>query len=151
MPKFNPDSQLNIHELAVEEPEKKSELHFDPERDITEEDYKKAEKRLKLQILQARRPSDGKWVNICQLASEIKFLDSKRNLGIEKEDWEGMKKELKAEMEGWGAYSFEGMAGDMKVLAAEEVKVTGKGLEINMRKTKTLESETPQIPEQKEF
>ena len=39
--KFNPDAQLNIHELAIEEPEKESELPFDPERDITEEEWEK--------------------------------------------------------------------------------------------------------------
>ena len=37
--KFNPDN-LNIHELAIEEPEKESEVFFDPEKDITPEDWK---------------------------------------------------------------------------------------------------------------
>ena len=36
--KFNPD-RINIHELAIEEPEKQPEPHFDVERDITPEDW----------------------------------------------------------------------------------------------------------------
>lgn len=40
MPKFNPDN-INIHELAVEEPENQAELPFDPDKDITEDEWKK--------------------------------------------------------------------------------------------------------------
>ncbi|KKP33195.1 MAG: hypothetical protein A2360_04925 [Candidatus Staskawiczbacteria bacterium RIFOXYB1_FULL_32_11] len=46
MPKFNPDN-LNIHELAVEEPEKQAEVFFDPEKEITEDDWEGINKNLK--------------------------------------------------------------------------------------------------------
>ena len=44
MPEFNPD-KVTIKDLTVEKPEKGSELSFDPERDITGEDWKKINKR----------------------------------------------------------------------------------------------------------
>ncbi|KKP33199.1 MAG: hypothetical protein A2561_03060 [Candidatus Staskawiczbacteria bacterium RIFOXYD1_FULL_32_13] len=46
MPRFNLDN-LNIHELAVEEPEKQAELLFDPEKDVLPEEWKMFEKMAK--------------------------------------------------------------------------------------------------------
>lgn len=40
MPGFNPE-KINIHDLAVEEPEKESEIFFDLERELSREDWKK--------------------------------------------------------------------------------------------------------------
>lgn len=45
--KFNPDAQLNIHELAVEGPEKQSEAFFDPKIDLPKEKIEAIKESLK--------------------------------------------------------------------------------------------------------
>lgn len=54
MPKFNPDSQINIHDLTIEGPEQRAEMLFDPEKDLTEEDWEFMEKT-------ARKFNNGDW------------------------------------------------------------------------------------------
>ena len=286
---FNPN-RINIHELTIEEPEKKSELRFDPERDITEEDwrnmrqlleeYRKDDERkshgsgqevmyfsgqamymkilnptvvlnldetawqvmrqdlernriqpdrygvfpghglsdwglfarqareMKIldpeidlnlnenawqgmrQLLDSRR-TDKKWGDFSSLAADIKILDPtlglnlnpdtlrgvrdqleiyreadnwwifswqamhmkildpRIDLNLDETAWQGMRESLKNFRGDWSSFSKQAML--MKILAAEEVKVTDKGLEIKMRKDKPLTSGVPPLPETKQF
>ena len=45
MPKFNPDN-INVHDMMLEEPAPEVELPFDPEKDISESDWTRMNKRL---------------------------------------------------------------------------------------------------------
>lgn len=100
---------------------------------------------------------DKNWGYFCSHAANVKILDSKIDLGLDKEAWQGMRDKLewyrercKNGNESLGVFSDH--AREMKILAAEEVKVTDKGLEINMRKDKkdTLSDVLP-MPEAKQF
>ncbi|KKP33194.1 MAG: hypothetical protein A2360_04930 [Candidatus Staskawiczbacteria bacterium RIFOXYB1_FULL_32_11] len=83
MPKFNPDAQLNIHELAIEEPEKQAEVFFDPERDITPEDWEKIGQYKKEQM-------SYNWQSVAEICAEEKILGKDPNLSDS--DWENLQK-----------------------------------------------------------
>lgn len=272
---FNPD-RINIHELTIEDPEAQSELPFDPERDISAEDWAGMQDWLKthcdddnalmvhavaMEIVFPGRTNDadvakriwkygierlkndkkdgGAWSDFCTCAYDMKILfpDKSREFGLDEEAWQGVKHELnecrkyklwesffkRAEaikalfpekvdeicldeealngivevtrkldvndivgvaykamhikmvspesmgkiafsQKDWQGlfdwlekqrsvkiwFSFASQAAAMKILAAEEVKLTGNGLEINMRKPK-LDSGVPPVPETKKF
>ena len=268
---FKPD-RINIHELTIEEPEKPSELPFDPERDITEEDWKGmrqaleasrknvgdffpqamaikllnprekidvdeeyvhlAKRKLKrdlenlkdfsflenassvkmfdpqvrryfskkswqeiieyikawknsknwsvfldyaksikiidpsaeinfdvseednndmLDWLKEQKTPDG-WKDFTVNAANMRIFDPKLELGLDKEAWQAMKAQLEVYQRDHNWKRFSDMAMKMKILAAEELKVTDKGLEITMRKKKaSLSSLVPPLPETKQF
>jgi len=66
--KFNPDN-LNIHELAVEEPEKESGAIFDVERDITFDDRAKMHNRLE--------ELRTNWVEFAKVAADMTVIGEK--------------------------------------------------------------------------
>ena len=88
------------------------------------------------------------------------FLGSMRIIFPEKfsefspgeEDWNKMRETLenaRTAGENWG---FPLLAGNLKILAAEKVEITDKGLKITMPEEKeSLQGETPVMPEQKQF
>jgi len=81
---YNPD-RINIHELTVEEPEKQQELAFDPERDITEEDWKIMKEQLK------RYKETGDWSSFYREAAAMKVLNpGKINIEVDKSSWENI-------------------------------------------------------------
>lgn len=89
---FNPD-RVNIHELTIEEPEAQSELPFDPERDITDDDWKKMKEKLE----EFRQGGDFMaWHSFSWQAMEMKILDPKVDLNIDQAAWQGMENELKS-------------------------------------------------------
>lgn len=95
----------------------------------------------------------SEWFWFSKEAMEVKILDPKADLKISQKEWAEMKKYLNnfllAEHHvSW--WNFSTMAMAMKILAAEEVKVTDEGLEINMKKP-NLSSESPELPEQRKF
>ncbi|KKP33210.1 MAG: hypothetical protein A2360_04845 [Candidatus Staskawiczbacteria bacterium RIFOXYB1_FULL_32_11] len=272
--KFNSDN-LNIHELAIEEPEKKSEVFFDFEKEITEEDWGEMEKNMQRLLDDANynnvpwvamnmkiiRPDYepkfdwrvmqkitadiniqrelGEWRDFFSLAMEMKFVDPNYNssiafpelLGIKRElekcknkqnwdnfsaiamqikiidpincsdflgldsnvwdsmfrslknykdnnmwnefvnqathmkvidpkidldisesDWDNIRKKINFERNLGRGISFSNLVARVKILAAEKLEVTDKGLEITMPKQSVgLQRETPAIPEQKQF
>lgn len=77
---FNPE-RLNIRDLTIEEPETKSELPFDVERDINEEDYQELNKKLE----EYRGKND--YHSLSYFAMEMKIL--KPDTVIDKKDWRG--------------------------------------------------------------
>ena len=86
---FKPD-RINIHELTIEEPEKQSELPFDPERDITEEDWQGMRNNLK-----RMREGHVNWADYAQPAFAMKILGAKEeDLGLDEEAWRGMEAKL---------------------------------------------------------
>ena len=86
---FNPN-RVNIHELTIDEPEKQSELPFDPERDITEEDWQGMEKKLE----EYRQPT--KWNCFAEQAMAMKILDPAKDLKLDQAAWQGMIDSLKS-------------------------------------------------------
>ena len=82
----------------------------------------------------------------------MKILDPKIDLNLDVTAWKGMREDLEKEKSKKIKLSFLSRAMRMKVLAAEKVSVTDKGLEINMRKDKApLSSEVTPLPETKQF
>jgi len=79
---YNPD-RINIHELTVEEPEKQEGLPFDPERDITEQDWRGMRS-----ILESWKHND--WQSFSAQAMEMKIIDPTQNLNLDQDDWQGM-------------------------------------------------------------
>ena len=96
----------------------------------------------------------GYWDSFAYQAMIMKVIDQKYDLKLDQATWQGMRGELEAlrqenETEEWK--KFISLATEMKILAAEEVKVTDRGLEIKMRKDKPLTSSVPPLPETKQF
>jgi len=83
---YNPD-RINIHELTVEEPERKPELLFDPGKDILEEDWKKMEKELENNKYRA-------WLFPMQ-AVAMKVLNPNYVLSLDPNIWKNMEDELR--------------------------------------------------------
>ena len=107
---FNPN-RINIHELTIEEPEKPSELPFDPERDITEEDWEKMSN-----WLEDFRGQYRDWDVFSRYAMEMKILGQTKNLNLDQTAWQGMKDRLEnlREIPRWG--DFFSLATGMKIL-----------------------------------
>ncbi|KKP33209.1 MAG: hypothetical protein A2360_04850 [Candidatus Staskawiczbacteria bacterium RIFOXYB1_FULL_32_11] len=85
MPKFNPDN-LNIHELAIEEPEKQVELPFDPERDITDRDRENWRKLVRTKINSKNFIETAKCISKMNALGVELDLSGKDVLGLRKED-----------------------------------------------------------------
>lgn len=88
---FNKE-RINVKKLSLEEPEKEPEiLTFDPERDITKEDWQN----MKDEIDGFRKRED--WFFFASKAMEMKTLAPERvsELNLNDNDWQGMKKYLK--------------------------------------------------------
>jgi len=115
---FNPD-KINIHELAIEEPERVSET-FDPEKDITADDWRAVLGQLKDYRTRQR------WGNFADEAMSIKIIDPKRDLIIIRSDWAGMEGDLEEKRKIHGNFqrpdwfSFFNIAAGMKVLDSKK-------------------------------
>jgi len=85
-------------------------------------------------------------------ATEIKILKPEENLDLTEEVWDKMLNKLDS-LRGEDMTQFSQYAMDLKILAAQEVKVPeGGGLEVKMRREQEAsEPEIPLIPEKKSF
>jgi len=97
---------------------------------------------------------NGQWAEFSEMAKNIKIVKPTMDLGLDKEVWESLREELKRssadDLMGWQRLAKEAVA--LKILAAEKVDVTDKGLEITMRgEKKGLDNEVPPVPETKNF
>ena len=93
----------------------------------------------------------GRWGYFSEQAMAIKLLGPTQDLRVDQIDWQNMEDFLKM-YRLWHVSDFFNHAMSMAILAAEEVKITDKGLEVNMRKPKkSLASEVPPMPETKQF
>ena len=88
MPGFNPEN-INIHDLTIEEPEEKQEAVFDPERDITKEDWQKMKEKLE------RLRDSGHWSLFAKTAAEMKTLDPSLDIPLDEKTWEGIEDDLR--------------------------------------------------------
>lgn len=92
------------------------------------------------------------WASFSEMASHVKVSGLGLDLNLDRATWRGMKEKLSEYRTRPNSYLyFLWHAAAMNILAAEEVKVTGKGLEINLRKPGLLQSETSLMPEQRNF
>lgn len=81
----------------------------------------------------------------------LRILDPEHFLNPDTAEWEDMKKKLSECRKKQNRNDFIDQAMSMAILAAEEVKVTDKGLEVKMRKDGSLGGGTPPLPETKKF
>ena len=88
--------------------------------------------------------------NFTEKASQVKILNPKEDLNLTQEDWDEMSQLLR-DLRGDDMYNFSEQAMAMKILAAEKVEITAKGLEITMPKRELSATETPPVPETKNF
>jgi hypothetical protein len=101
-------------------------------------------------------PERNTWFSFAQNFVSMKILFPEKNIGskLDAGAWKGMRDELEnirnsSDSEKWERLS--SLAMNMKILAAEKVEVTDKGLEITMpEKREGLES-APALPETKQF
>lgn len=125
--------------------------HKASELGLTEEFWKNQKKRLE-------RPRRNRYLywggDFAERAAVMKILFPERvpELGLNKETWEGMEGYLVERRNHGQLANFSKQAINMKILAAEEVKVSDNGLEIIMSKEKPkLGKETPPLPETRKF
>ena len=104
---FKPD-RINIHELTIEEPEKQSELPFDPERDITKQDWEV----MRLCLEHSRK--NNTWSDFSAYAARMKILDPTQDLNLDQTAWQGMEDEFKKQS--FNPQRLTSNAADMKVL-----------------------------------
>lgn len=101
----------------------------------------------------------GYWFSFSSAAMPIKLLNPEVDFNLSSRDWEGMTKQLRnhnyssntvASTDKWRTFSYHAM--NMKILSAEDIKFTDKGLEIIMPKKKEkLSFANSEIPEQRNF
>ena len=92
------------------------------------------------------------WESVTSHASGIKLLNPSLDLGLTKEDWQGMQDELARYRIKRDWYNIPRHALHMKILAAEKVEITDQGLKLTMPKRKAeLKGQTPPIPERRRF
>lgn len=80
--------RINIHELTVEEPEKQTDLPFDPERDVTEEDWQVMRNELK------KAEQENNWSKYASIAMAIKILNPEIEIDLNERIRQGILKEL---------------------------------------------------------
>ena len=146
MLKFNPDTQLNIHELTVEEPEKPE--GRDP-KVFLDEAFDWIEKNL-IGLYDISRwsysiSSDNKFISM-NLPSSVdlpeNFYDTIKKMVFE---WDVNKN-------GTGIDTLKRLLAGKKIISIKDRNNEGNWyLEIADKVKKELKSETPQIPEQKQF
>lgn len=90
---FGKEEKIDVKKLAVEEPEKKPALPFDPEKEISLDDWRNSKT-----YLENTRMGNyyGKWADFGQRAMVMKLLFPERTteLNLKGKDWEEMKKQL---------------------------------------------------------
>lgn len=86
---FNPE-RVNIKDLTIEEPEKSQELTFDPEKEITKEDWKMMKKELD------KERELGNWARFLSVVRCMKILNPNYDFIIDKDTREGIYKELES-------------------------------------------------------
>lgn len=89
MPGYNPDN-ININDLTLEEPEKQWEAFFDPERDITEENWQKMKRELEGAIRISRLGGNQGTFGVMSM----RVLEPDFNFDLNKADWDDMNKNL---------------------------------------------------------
>jgi len=87
---FESYDKTKVQRVETEEPEKKPELIFDPERDITEDDWKNI--REFLERFKGSRGGKGDWYSFLMLARYMKELGYNGDLGLDDRAWEGIEK-----------------------------------------------------------
>jgi hypothetical protein len=97
----------------------------------------------------------GFWMNTFARASHIAVLFPEANVKqyFSDKDWDDTKKHLDINRMNLGHTNFEflTLSSAMKIVAAEEVKLSDKGLEINMRKAQTGIADHEKMPEGRQF
>lgn len=112
--------KINVKSLAIEEPEKKPELTFDPEKEIAKEDWERYKERLNW------TRENNVWREFVHSAADMKLLfpDRISELNLGGTDWQGMKKMLeefrKPSAVARGAFLL--VAEDMKFLFPQRIK-----------------------------
>ena len=139
---------IDIARLHLETPKPRERIPFDPEKEITADDWEHmAEK------LEADRTRND-WRDFSWLAIKMKLLFPERasELNLDTKAWQGMKHGLERDRTAnqWNSFAWQAM--NMKLLAAAEVTVTDKGIAVTMSKPTTdLSPSTPPLPEVKKF
>ena len=110
---FNPD-RINIHELTIEEPERRAEVFFDAEKDITKEDWKGMEGKLE----EYRR--ENKWDKFSQQAMRMKILDPNQDLNIDLIARNGIREILEEDRKSCVWNGFASQATEMKMLGIDQ-------------------------------
>ena len=128
---FKPD-RINIHELTIEEPEKPSELPFDPERDITEEDRAKMEEWRKHHM-------KGNWQVVAEICAQEKILG--RAPELTESDWEELRDERENQFDRLGYMSLAEKARN-EAIAGRTPKLSEEQWE-NIRKSREKDRLTP--------
>jgi len=121
---YNPD-RINIHELTVEEPEKQTELPFDPERDLSNQDWEKMLTKLRSRIQNDRNARETgedrqffytRCVGLSLLAMNLKILNPRVELDLDENVWKEMRETLEAVKYNGDWQSFSEQAISIKIL-----------------------------------
>ena len=108
---FKPD-RINIHELTIDDPEKQSELAFDSERDITEDDWEKMKRTLDLCRL------NDNWSSYFSQAADMKILNPEWDLNLNGRALLAINDKLKQSRESQNWQGFLSYASDRNILGA---------------------------------
>ncbi len=106
-----------------------------------------------IKTIDAEVYDDNNWLDYCDMAADTRILFPKKfkDFKLHLRFWYGAQKELQDYREEGEYEVFAKFALHMKILAAKEVKVTEKGLEIEMPQKQPTAMETPTLPEVKKY
>ncbi len=96
---------------------------------------------------------DKNWRDFAVSLSRLRIIFPERfdEIDLNNRDWQGMKEELEISRDRESALRFFRLAGYMKILAAEKVEITDKGLEITMSEGEDFRQEKKSRPERRQF
>ena len=97
---------------------------------------------------------DNNWDSFIRRTFQAKILypESLEEFNIDDATWKNMKKKLQESRKGKYWIDFAEYAMFLKLLAAEEIKITNKGLEVIMQKEEAeFKEETPPMPQTRKF
>ena len=140
------EEQMRLYDFQIKE-ERRHELPFDPETEISDSDWQG----MKEQLDRFRQDKDWGYFSSQAMAMKILFPEKANDLNLNAEAWQGMKEgleELRQEKDWW---NFHSQAMNMKILSAYKVEITNGGIECTMRPPEDFrEPKTPR-PERRKF
>jgi len=117
MPGFNPD-KINIHDLAIEEPENAPET-FDAEKVVTPEIWEQM-----MAAMECYREEPASWIDFAGQAAAMKIICPERDVVVDDVAWQKMKREMEKYRLDLAEElpHFYGLAMHMKILDPERSK-----------------------------
>ncbi|KKP33190.1 MAG: hypothetical protein A2360_04950 [Candidatus Staskawiczbacteria bacterium RIFOXYB1_FULL_32_11] len=121
--KFNPDN-LNIHELAIEEPEKQAELPFDFSELVSAEDLQELRDELNRTRERQKHDKSPLWGGFCWEVATLKLMNKNEKVDLDEQTLQGIRDNLLryASLQEWDGFS--AIASSLKISGITDSQIS---------------------------